>query len=524
MPYAAGGRELGEFPSGREVWMPTPKLATRNGLVASLVILVGCSPGEVAQAQAQDRSRAQAEVREQLGGVPTTLDTTTAAALSGTFRAAADRALPALVYVRVEQERTVARGEGRPFPFFDFPGDSPQERLEVPREGHGSGFIIDDRGHILTNAHVVSEADRVMVRLLDGREFPAEVVGTDPGTDVAVLRIDPEGESLPVAQVGDSDRLRVGDWVLALGSPLGLDFTVTAGIVSAKNRSINILGRQSELPLEAFIQTDAAINPGNSGGPLVDLLGRVVGISSAIASPTGVYAGYGFAVPINLAMAVADDLLEYGVVHRPRLGVQIMPVTAVDAEVYGLDRITGAEVVAVTEGTPAAEAGIRPGDVVIAVDDTPVRNVSELQAVVARHDPGQRVTLTLVRYSERLEVPVELGEFELPAEPRRVRNAGPPDDELLGFSVAPLTPRLADRLDMEAADGAVVIEDVGRLHPAVPQGLRPGQVILRINGEQIGSVEDVERIAESLEPGDVVSLLVRDPERGDVIINYRTRQ
>src|SRR5690606_25721911 len=255
--------------------------------------------------------------------VPIKLDTLTASSLSGAFRSAAATALPAVVQVEVQSR--VSAASSRRLPFM-IPG-MPQDEMPVQR-GTGSGFIIDEQGHVMTNNHVVEGADRIVVRLTDGREYDASIVGTDPNTDVAVIRLEgAEGESFPVSQFGNSDALKVGDWVLALGNPLGLDFTVTAGIVSAKNRSINILQNEMNTQLEAFIQTDAAINRGNSGGPMVDLLGRVVGINTAIESGTGFFAGAGFAIPINLARKVGGDLIEYGVVHRPRLGIQI---TAVD--------------------------------------------------------------------------------------------------------------------------------------------------------------------------------------------------
>src|SRR5690606_31873336 len=236
-------------------------------------------------------------------------------------------------------------------------------------------------------------AERIIVRLADGREFDASVVGADPNTDVAVIRINArQGESFPVSQFGDSDALRVGDWVLALGNPLGLDFTVTAGIVSAKNRSINILQNEMNTQLEAFIQTDAAINRGNSGGPMVDLLGRVVGINTAIESGTGFFAGAGLAIPINLARTVGGDLLESGAVHRPRLGIQFTAVDAADAEVYGLPSVAGAEIsTPPADGTPAAEAGIRMGDVIVSIEGEPIRTVAELQARVARMRPGETI-------------------------------------------------------------------------------------------------------------------------------------
>src|SRR5690606_6824878 len=267
------------------------------------------------------------------------------------------------------------------------------EVLEAPREGSGSGFIFDSRGYVMTNRHVVADADEVIVTLSDGREYRATVVGTDPMTDVAVIRIDPNGgKPLPVATLGSSEDLQVGDWVLALGNPLGLDFTVTAGIVSAKGRNVGILRREANLSaVEAFIQTDAAINPGNSGGPLADLTGRVVGVNTAIASATGFYAGYGFAIPIEVARKVANDLIEHGVVRRPRLGVLVEEINATDAEVYGLDEVAGAEVKQVQEGTPAAKAGLKVGDVIVGLDGVPIRTATQLISSLAQREPGEKV-------------------------------------------------------------------------------------------------------------------------------------
>src|SRR5690606_3071574 len=242
-----------------------------------------------------------------------------------------------------------------------------------PRSGSGSGFIISPDGYVMTNNHVVENASRVTVTLTDRRQFDATVVGRDPNTDVAVLKID--GDNLPTVQLGNSDELQVGDWVLALGYPLSLGETVTAGIVSAKGKNIGIMGRNEEAaaPLEHFIQTDAAINPGNSGGPLVNLRGEAIGINSAIASPTGTYSGYGFAVPIRLAKRVADDLIRYGTVHRPRLAVQIKDVEPADIDVFGLPGADGSVVTVVQDG-PARLAGVQAGDVIVAVDGQRVRD------------------------------------------------------------------------------------------------------------------------------------------------------
>src|SRR5687768_2065109 len=329
--------------------------ANRLVPVAAFVLLACNGSGEPAQAQTQSQTAA---VREKLGPVPATLDTATAARLSGAFRGAADRALPAVVQISVTTQPTARENTGRqpqqfelPLPFRGLPGIpdglDPQERRGG--RGTGSGVIFDERGYVLTNNHVVQNAATVRIVMVDGREYDAKVIGTDLQTDVAVAKIEPRnGEKFPVAPLGSSDRLKVGDWVLALGSPLGLDFTVTAGIVSAKNRALGIIDAPTAgTSLEAFIQTDAAINPGNSGGPLVDLLGNVIGINTAIQSPTGYFAGAGFAIPIDLAAKVAKDIIESGVVRRPRLGIEVGSINEADAEVYKLPSVSGAEVASV---------------------------------------------------------------------------------------------------------------------------------------------------------------------------------
>lgn len=508
--------------------MPVSFVSWRRGLLASLVWLVACGPGEAAQAQ---RAAATAETptggrTEVDGPAPTAIDTSAAARLSSAFRSAADQALPAVVSIQVSSTRRVVRGQPPIFRFFpDFPGlpNAPRE-FDAPMQGTGSGFIFDERGYIMTNRHVVNDADRVVVTLSDGREYNATVVGTDAMTDVAVLKIEPEETSrLPVALLGDSDRLQVGDWVLALGNPLGLDFTVTAGIVSAKGRSIGILNNESEAPLEAFIQTDAAINPGNSGGPLVDLRGRVVGVNTAIASRTGYYAGYGFAIPIAVARKVASDLVEFGAVRRPRLGVGVNDVTAVDAEVYGLEEIAGAEVAQVQAGTPAAKAGLQLGDVIVALDGEKIHNAADLITRLAQRQPGERVKLELIRNGKRQNVTVELGQFDTESSRDRSRKARPEAEELLGFRTEPLTPERARRLDV-APDEGVLIADVVPFSAAAQANIRPGIVLLRLNGKEVNKPADVDAIARSLEPGDVVSAVVRIPGQGETIINYRTRR
>src|SRR5680860_434341 len=302
---------------GVEAINVTSSSMVRQTVWICAVLLAGCGRGD---ALAQEGQRTT--TREDLGDVPAVVDTSTTASLSRTFRAAAAKALPSVVTVQV-----TGQPQAQPQNPFGFPFGDRQPRGEAPPQmATGSGFVITGDGHTMTNNHVVENATNIQIRFADGRIYDnVEVVGRDPNSDVAVLRIvsGRDGPFVPL-EIGNSDRLQVGDWVLALGNPLNLGFTVTAGIVSAKGRSLNII--QRETALESFIQTDAAINRGNSGGPLVDLYGRLVGVNTAIFSPTGAFSGNGFAVPSAIAVKVARDIMEYGYVRRPQLGVRISPV------------------------------------------------------------------------------------------------------------------------------------------------------------------------------------------------------
>lgn len=442
-------------------------------------------------------------------------------ALAASFRNASRSALQGVVHVQVETTARQVRGRS-PFegtPFEDFFRGQPMPSPS-PRMGSGSGFIISSDGYILTNNHVVADASRVTVVLTDRREFNGTVVGRDPNTDVAVLKID--ATDLPTVPLGDSQALEVGDWVLALGYPLSLGETVTAGIVSAMGKNIGIMQRNegAEIPLEHFIQTDAAINPGNSGGPLVNLRGEAIGINTAIASPTGVYSGYGFAVPIALAKRVADDLIRYGTVNRPRLGVQINDVSPADIEVFGLPSAAGAVVRGVQDG-PARDAGIELGDVIVSVDGQPIRDSGELMERVALRQPGERVTLDVVRYGEHRSLNVTLGAFENAVEVKTPQDE-PTSDSVaqLGFSATELTPALANQLRIDES-GGLVITDVapGGPAPAALRGLR----IEQLNGRQINDLNDLREAASSLGAGSVVSVIGRTPDGERTIINYRLR-
>ncbi len=458
-----------------------------------------------------------------VASLPTGADTTPER-LSEAFRRAAERSMPGVVHVQVQAVRR-ARVEV-PDPFRGTPWEDLFRRgepREAPRQGSGSGFIFRSDGYILTNNHVVDGAEQVTVVLQDRREFDAQIVGRDPNTDVAILKVD--ADNLPVVELGESDPIAVGDWVVALGYPLRLGATATAGIVSAKGRQIGILSRDNEAsaPLEHFIQTDAAINPGNSGGPLVDLQGRAIGMNTAIASPTGYYSGYGFAVPIDLVKRVANDLIDHGEVRRPKLGVAIDDVDPADAEVYRLDRPAGAEIKRVEEGSAADRAGLRLGDVIVGVDGVAIESSGDLMELLARKDPKAKVRLDVVRYGERIRTEVQLDTFE-PA----VKAASKPESskesglERLGFTAAELTASLARRLRIESDEGVVIarVHDGG---PAARAGLRPGSIVERFNGREIDSVAALEKAAESVRPGQAVSLVVRLPDGTQTIVNFRAR-
>jgi len=321
------------------------------------------------------------------------------------FRDVVESVLPSIVFIQTEA--TPPPGIERLIPGLE---RVPQEPVPF---GMGSGVLMSADGLILTNNHVVQDAERVVVMLHDRRHFEAQVIARDPSTEVAVIRI--PGNGFSAARLGDSDQVALGDWVLAMGSPLGLQFSVTAGIVSGTGRDIGILGTQREAaaeqaaPLEHFIQTDAALSPGNSGGPLVNVAGEVIGINTAVAAARAGPAGYGFAIPSNLAMRVAEQLIEFGEVRRPFLGVLLRNVTPLVAREEGLATAVGAQVVRLEPGSPAAEGGIQPQDIVVSIGDRPVQSVSDLQVALVMLDPGQRVPVRVVRQGREVQVSVDLG-------------------------------------------------------------------------------------------------------------------
>lgn len=368
---------------------------------------------------------------------------------------------------------------------FGIPAPELQPRDAPPARGAGSGFIVSEDGYILTNAHVVSDADQVTVRLTDRREFQAEVVGVDQRTDIAVIKI--EAENLPTVQFGNPDRLEPGQWVVAIGSPFGLENSVTAGIVSATSRAV---GPGSSVP---FIQTDVAVNPGNSGGPLFNLDGEVVGVNSMIFSRTGGYMGLSFAIPIDVAVNVQQQLIERGRVVRGRIGVIVQDVNAQLAESFGLDRPRGALVSSVEEGGPAEEAGVQSGDIILSLNGEPIDRFNELGTSVAALAPGSEAVLRVWRNGEEREIDVRIGELE--QEPQQAA-AGTPGDQAegqLGLTVRPLTKEERAQL---GTDGDIVIERANGA--AALAGLQPGDVILGIGRSDIDSVQELrEGIADA---------------------------
>lgn len=452
--------------------------------------------------------------------------------LSDAFVNVAEVVTPAVV--RIEATRIVAApaAEDVPEPLQRFFG--PGQPDSQPRLAGGSGFIISSDGYILTNDHVVAGASEVRVYFPDRRYFDARVIGTDPFTDVAVIKIDTD-EDFETMSFGDSEGVEVGEWVLAIGNPgFGagnqLDYTVTAGIVSARGRGLRLIQnellndpRTSEVAgyaIEDFIQTDAVINPGNSGGPLVDIEGRVVGINSAIASETGYYQGYGFAIPINLARRIMEDLIEFGHVRRARLGVSIDDVAPEDAEAFGLPSVAGVLIQSVEEGTPGAEAGLQQGDVIVSIDGESVGYVAQLQGRVAMRRPGDRVELTVYRDGAPLDVDMRLGEAPINEAAPVVAAAEAVAEERLGIMVEPMTAELASQFGYADA-GGVVISEIERASAADRRNLLRGEHILAINGNDVTTTEDVRLLLGSAEPGSIVQFVVGRPDGSSRVVNVR---
>lgn len=411
--------------------------------------------------------------------------------LSEVFEDVANQITPAVVNISASKKLGSGRGAmpdmSNPFfeQFREFFGDEFFEHLmpqqQAPRGkiplGLGTGVIVDKTGHILTNNHVVNDADEVTVRLHDKRSFKATVVGTDPLTDVAVIKID--ADNLLPATLGDSDRLRIGEWVIAAGNPFGLDHTITAGIVSAKGRAN--LGITN---YEDFIQTDAAINPGNSGGPLVNLKGEVVGINTAIASRTGSYIGVGFAIPVKMARSVMDNLIKKGKVVRGWLGVGIQNLSEDLAKSFNYPGTDGALVGHIERDGPADEGRLKQGDIIVSYNGKALKDANDLQNSVAATEPGTTVNLDVIREGRKEALSVKI------TERKADESKSPSEDESqadLGITVEPLTPEIAQRLQSDRKNG-VVVTSVLPGGPGAAAGLQPRDIIVSINGTAIDGV------------------------------------
>ncbi len=442
------------------------------------------------------------------------------------FASVARAVSPAVVFIQVEGKAspTALRRFPSPFdetwPFGDdlfrrffgdrFPGFPQIPEQEMPKGerrviGQGSGFVFaakdglwSDKTYILTNNHVVEDAEKIRIQFQDGREFDATITGRDPQSDVAVLEIEADG--LTPLRWGDSSALEVGEWVVAIGNPFGLSHTLTVGVVSAKGRTS--LGISD---YEDFIQTDAAINPGNSGGPLVNLDGEVVGVNTAIFSRSGGYMGVGFAIPSNLAKAIADQLIEHGEVTRGYLGVVIQPLTPDLAESFSMDPGKGVLVAQVSENSPAEKAGLRQGDVIVEYGGKPVTDVGNFRNRVSLTAPGSTETITVLRDGKRKTLKVTIGRL---TEDKLIARGPAQSTDEIGLTVQTLTPQLAEQFDARPGEGVVVTE----VHPgsiAAMAGIETGSIILQVNREPVSSAADFRRAIKQAASEKRVLLLVR---------------
>lgn len=428
-------------------------------------------------------------------------------------------ALPAVVNISVEQRVRLSRGRQGQQPFGGFGGD-PDEFFErffgqrMPREyknkGIGTGFVISKDGYVLTNNHVVENADSIKVKFQDGagEELSAKIVGTDPRTDVALIKIEAKRE-FAVLPLGDSEALQVGEWVVAIGNPFGLAHSVSTGIVSAKDRrDIEPGGRAG---LYDFIQTDASINPGNSGGPLINLRGEVVGINAAV---NAAGQGLGFAIPINLVKSEIMDLKDKGRVSRSWLGVKIQAMTAALAKSYGLERPQGAIVNEVVERGPAEKAGVQAGDVVLEFDGKPIRDHSDLPLLAAQAGVNRTVTVVVLRDGKKRDIKVQLGEVPSGDEVALGGGMQPGEDDAekgsgtLGLKISDMTQELRERFNVKEKQGVVVV-DLDPAGPAYEAGLRPGDVIAKLNQQTVTTAKELSRTFRALKSGEVMRLLVR---------------
>ena len=435
------------------------------------------------------------------------------AARPPSFAAIAKKTMPVVVNISMISQRTPRSGSNDPIEeFFNrfFGEASPRENNQ---RSLGSGIVISKDGEILTNYHVVRNADVIKVKLADQSEHEARLIGKDSRTDLALIKIRKGTANLPFAKLGTSSQLDVGDWVMAIGNPFGLEHTVTAGIVSAKGR---VIGAG---PYDNFIQTDASINPGNSGGPLINASGEVVGVNSAIFSQSGGNVGIGFAIPIDLARRVVEQLRKNGRVVRGWLGVRAQDVPAATVASLGLTRNPGdmALVAEVTEASPAADAGIKTGDIIVEFNGKAVPKSHDFPTVIAETAPGQKVTLKILRDKKEQVIGVKIGELADDSDPNQQLEARDPE---LGLRVQRITPEAARRLGLSSSKGVLVME-VQPGSPADQVGIEPADVIREINQRPVSNVKDFERATRQGRRGDRILLLV---QRGDNAVFFAVKR
>ena len=420
-----------------------------------------------------------------------------AAIVPSSFNTAAESSLNAVVHVKVASERKTNYVD--PFEFF-FGNGQPRQQSQIVW-GTGSGVIISDEGYIVTNNHVIDGANKVLVTLNDNREYEAEVIGADPTTDIALVKI--EADKLTSIQVTNSDDVKVGDWVLAVGNPFNLTSTVTAGIVSAKGRSIGILDRQSAI--ESFIQTDAAVNPGNSGGALVNTSGQLIGINTAISTHTGSFEGYSFAVPSNIVKKVIEDIMEFGSVQRGFIGVNIVEVSQPLVDEMDLEVNSGVFISDLVEGGAAADAGLRKGDVITKVDGKTISRNAQLLEQIGKKRPGDKSSITVNRYGDIKEFIVTLKNREGTTALYKTTEMS---DATLGAYFAELSDEEKKKLGVRTGIKVVNIEK-GKLEKA---GVPAGFVIVKVNNQYIDSTDDFEEIIKKLDSGDGVLIQGFNPD------------
>lgn len=486
----------------------TPK-KTLAAVVAAAFLGAGTAAGVLGTPSWAARAPAVADQVARDRPAPARLEA--APGMAPSYRAIVQSYGPAVVGVTVEGRKATGQSRSRPgvpdHPSFEFfrglPGMPQMPRGGVPMRGQGSGFIVSSDGLILTNAHVVRDATEVTVRLSDRREFSAKVLGADPATDVAVLKVDAAG--LPTVSIGDPKQLEVGDPVLAIGSPFGFEQTATQGIVSAKGRS---LPGDSFVP---FIQTDAAVNPGNSGGPLFDGSGKVVGINAQIYSQDGGFQGLAFAIPIDVALRVRDQIVTHGQVRHARLGVTLQDLSQPLAESFGLKTPQGALISSVAPGSAAKGADLKPGDVITRIDGQTVQAAGDVSSRIGMAAPGDLVRLSVWRDQASREVEVKLGAAN--EEPSRQADAASGESGRLGLAVRPLTE--AERRQAQTEQGLWVEQVDG---PAARAGIEPGDVVLALNGKPVGDVDQIRR-ALAEKPKQVALLIQRDGRQIFVPVN-----